>query len=311
LQQTKNCRLAGVVTGDPRTKGRRWSLQFGFPEENVYSYDTMSRIADNPDIDIIYVVTPNSLHRDLTIAAAKTGKHVISEKPMAVSVAECDDMIAACRAAKVKLSIGYRLHFDPYHQELMRLARERDFGPFTKMNGEFSFHLPGRPWRAIKKFSGGGPIMDIGIYVLHEATLAANGATPVAITAKEGPKTKPEIYQDVEETMSWRMEFADGGECECRTSYTGGANRFRAEAARGWFEFADAFSYGGLRAATSRGPLQFPPMSQQARQMDDFAACIRAGRESSVAGELGRRDMAIIEAIYEAARTGKRTLVKA
>jgi glucose-fructose oxidoreductase len=311
LRQTRNCQLTGVVTGD-HAKGERWAREYGFPARNIYDYATIPQIAENPDIDILYVVTPNSLHAEHVAAAAKAGKHVICEKPMAVSVAECDAMIAACRAAKVKLSIGYRLHFDPYHQELMRHAREKDFGAFTRMNGNFSFVMGGRPWRAIRKYSGGGPIMDIGIYVIHEATLAANGAAPIAVTAKEGPKTRPEIFQDVEEAMAWTMEFADGATCEGGTSYTRNENRFRAEAPRGWMEIDNAFSYSGLRAATNRGPLRFePPVNQQARQMDDFAQCVREGRESSVAGELGRRDMAIIEAIYEAARTGKRVEVKA
>jgi glucose-fructose oxidoreductase len=79
----------------------------------VYGYDTMARLADNPDIDIVYVVTPNGLHAGHCIAAAKAGKHVICEKPMANTVAECDAIIAACRAAGVRLSVGYRLHFDP------------------------------------------------------------------------------------------------------------------------------------------------------------------------------------------------------
>src|SRR5512142_2583683 len=170
----------------------------------------MQRLADNPDIDIVYVVTPNGLHAQHTIRAAKAGKHVISEKPMANTVAECDAMIAACRDAKVKLSIGYRLHFDPYHQELMRLARDKDFGAFTKMNGAFAFVMSTPQWRAEKKLAGGGPLMDLGIYVLHAACMAANGATPVAVTAHEEPKQRPDFFRDVEETIRWRMEFADG-----------------------------------------------------------------------------------------------------
>ena len=105
LLETKFCRLAGVVTGS-RKKGEKWAREHGFPASSIYSYDTMDRLADNPAIDIVYVVTPNALHAEHTIRAAKAGKHVICEKPMAVSVAECDAMLAACREAKVKLSIG-------------------------------------------------------------------------------------------------------------------------------------------------------------------------------------------------------------
>ena len=231
---------------------------------------------------------------------------------MANTVTECDAMIAACRAAKVRLSIGYRLHFDPYHQELMRLARDKDFGAFTKMKGSFAFNMPKKVWRAEKKLAGGGALMDLGIYVIHAGCMAAGGVAPVAVTAHEGPKTRPEFFVDVEETIYWTMEYADGATCDGMTSYQLGGNNFRADAPKGWIDFSSAFLYRGLAAETSRGPLKFdPPVNQQARQMDDFARCVLEGRESSVPGELGRRDMRIIEAIYAAAASGKRVEVKA
>jgi glucose-fructose oxidoreductase len=310
LRETPHCRLAGVVTGSPE-KGRRWAREYGFPEKNVYGYDRMPRLADNPEIDIVYVVTPNGLHAHHAITAARAGKHVICEKPMANTVADCDAILAACAAAKVRLSIGYRLHFDPYHEELRRLARTREFGPFLKMSGGFGFHLGSSPWRATKSLAGGGPLMDLGIYVIQEACMAA-GAAPVAVTAKERPKHRPEFFRDVEESLDWTLEFADGARCESHASYHDGRNDFRAEAAGGWFEAKPAFSYSGLAGATSRGPLRFePPVNQQARQMEDFAQCILTGRTTPVPGELGRRDLVIIEAIYaSAAANGKRIAIK-
>ncbi|HEX2854650.1 MAG TPA: Gfo/Idh/MocA family oxidoreductase [Opitutaceae bacterium] len=311
LKLTNHCRLAGVVTGD-RAKGESWAKDHGFSEKSIYNYDTMARIADDPAIDIVYVVTPNSMHAEHTIAAAKAGKHVICEKPMAMSVAESDAMIAACRAAKVKLSIGYRLHFDPFHQELKRHAREKDWGPFMKMTGANGFTMGRKVWRAERKLAGGGPLMDMGVYCVHEACIAADGAAPVAVTAREHPKTRPEIFADVEEGLDWTMEFANGAKAELMTSYSQSVGRFRAEAEKDWMNFQPAFGYRGIKVATSKGPLEIEPVkSQQALQMDDFALCVQENRESRVPGEMGRRDMAIIEAIYAAAATGKRTLVGA
>ena len=313
LKLTQHCRLAGVVTGS-REKGVKWAQEYGFPEKNVYSYDTMGQLADNPEIDIVYVVTPNGLHAEHCIAAAKAGKHVICEKPMANTVADCDAIIAACRAAKVQLSVGYRLHFDPYHKELMRLARTDQFGPFKKMRGAFSFQMNSRPWRAIRKYSGGGPLMDVGIYAIHAACMAADGATPLAVTAHELlPKKRPDIFQDVEETITWQMEFPGGAVFDGRSSYQESINSFRAESEKGWIDFSTAYSYRGLEAATSSGPLKFEPeVNQQSLQMDDFAECLATGRATTVPGELGRRDMTIIEAIYaSAAADGKRVEVKA
>jgi glucose-fructose oxidoreductase len=309
LRLTQHCHLAGVVTGD-RAKGEQWAKDYGFSEKSIYSYDTMARLADDPAIDIVYVVTPNALHAEHTIAAARAGKHVICEKPMAISVAECDVMIAACRAAKVKLSMGYRLHFDPFHQELKRHALEKDWGPFMRMSGANGFTMGRKAWRAERKLAGGGPLMDMGVYCVHEACMAADGATPVAVTAREHPKTRPEFFTDVEEGLDWTMEFPNGAKGEFMTTYAQNVGHFRAEAEKDFMAFQPAFGYGGIKVTTSQGPLAITPVkSQQALQMDDFAQCVRENRESRVPGEIGRRDNAIIEAIYTAARTGQRTLV--
>ena len=166
LLKTKACRFAGVITGS-RDKGAAFSRQYGFPEKNIWNYDTMHQIAGNPDIDVVNVVTPNGLHAEHTIKVAEAGKHVICEKPMASTVAECDAMMAACSKANVKLSIGYRLKFDPHHIELDRLAREKDFGLLNRLSGEHSWNLTQRAWRIEKSLSGGGPMMDVGIWPNH------------------------------------------------------------------------------------------------------------------------------------------------
>src|SRR6266567_6402374 len=303
LGETKLCYLAGVVTGHPE-KGEKWAIDFGLNRKNIYSYETFDRIADNKDIDIVYVVTPPALHPEFVIRAAKAGKHVISEKPMATSVPDCDRMIAACKAAKVKLAIGYLLHYDLYHKELMRLAREQDFGPFMKMAGARAFVFGQRAWRIDKKLGGGGPMMDLGIYIVHGACMAADGVAPLFVTAHEEPKQKPELFNEVEETIRWSMEFPNGARCDAVTSFNHSADTFRAEGAKGWIEFKQhAFTYRGIVAETSRNPLNFAAINQQAAQMDDFADCILSGRDTPVPGELGRRDLQIITFFYEAAPT--------
>jgi glucose-fructose oxidoreductase len=310
LRETEKCYLAGVVTGH-REKGDRWAADYNLNKSNVYSYENFDRIADNRDIDIVYVVTPPAIHPEFVIRAAKAGKHVISEKPMATSVADCDRMIAACKAAKAKLGIGYRLHYDLYHKEMMRLAREQDFGPFMEMTGDRGFIFGERAWRIDKKLAGGGPMMDLGIYIVHGACMAANGIAPTVVTAHEEPKTKPELFNEVEEAIRWTMEFPNGAKCDAVTSFNHSADKFRIEGAKGWLDFQQhAFTYKGIVCETSRGPLSFPAINQQAAQMDDFADCVLTGRDSPVPGELGRRDIQIIAAVYEAAKTGKRVQVR-
>ena len=310
LRETKLCYLAGVITGH-QEKAEKWIADYNLKKQNVYSYENLEHIADNPEIDIVYVVTPPALHPEFAICAAKAGKHIISEKPMATSVVDCDRMIAACKAAKVKLAVGYRLHYDLYHKEMMHLAKEQDFGTFMRMTGDRGFVFGQRAWRIDKKLAGGGPMMDLGIYIVHGACMAANGVAPTSVTAQEEPKTKPELFNEVEETIRWTMDFPNGAKCEAVTSFNHSADKFRIEGAKGWMDFKEhTFTYRGIVCETSRGPLTYPAINQQAAQMDDFADCINTGRNTPVSGELGRRDMAIISAIYEAARTGKRVSVK-
>ena len=313
LKETEFVRLAGVVTGT-RAKGEQWATEYGFSEKNIYDYATMDRLADNPEIDLVYVVTPPGLHAEHSIRSSKAGKHVICEKTMANTVVECDAMLAASRAAKRALAIGYRLHYDPYHMELMRLARENEFGPFMKMNSLRAFKIGLRngvkPWRVNAALAGGGALMDVGIYANHAAWMAT-GAVPVSVTAQEEPKVRPEFFNEVEETLNYKLEFANGATCDVMSSYERSGNTFRAEAERGWFELNPAFSYRGLKGATSKGPLNYPPLRQQAKHMDAIAKSLIDGTTLPTPGELGRSDMTVIEAIYAAAKSGKRERVKA
>ena len=122
LQETENCYLAGIVTGTPE-KEKVWGEKYNLKPQNIYNYDNFDSIKDNEDIDYVYVVLPNSMHREFTIRAAEAGKHVLCEKPMALNSKECDEMIAACKKANKKLSIGYRLHYDLATKKIMEKSQ--------------------------------------------------------------------------------------------------------------------------------------------------------------------------------------------
>ena len=308
LQQTKHCYLAGIVTGTP-SKIPLWKDKYNIPVENIYNYDNYDTIKDNPDIDIIYVVLPNSMHAEYTVRGFEAGKHVICEKPMALTVEECDKMIAASKKADKFLSIGYRLHFDPYHLDMIRMGTQKEYGAIKKIVSEFLQPSIKGEWRLDKKYSGGGPLMDLGIYCL-QGVIYITGMEPVAVTAQTFPVSDKEKFTDIEETLDWQMEMPDGMIAECRTSYSGSANRIKAEAEKGWFELDPAFYYAGLKGTTADGKIIFhAPLSQQAKQMDDIALSIKNKKASIVPGEMGRRDVKIIEAIYKAMRTGERVVI--
>ncbi len=305
LKETSRCYFAGVVSGDAE-KCQEWKEKHNLKDSNVYSYDNFDEIGNNPDIDIVYIVLPNDEHDEYVIRAARAGKHVITEKPMATTIEDCQRMIDACKEAGVKLSVGYRLHFDPYNQEMMRLGQEEIFGKVKTVIAENGMDVgEDNQWRLDQEEAGGGPLMDVGIYCV-QGVIYTLGELPIAVTAKFLKKKDPEKFDEVEEGIEWQMEFASGAIAKCKTSYREEMNILRAEAERGWFELKPAFEYRGLKGETSMGPMEFGQVRQQARQMDDFAECILENRESRVPGEMGLRDVQILLAIYEAAKTGKR-----
>ena len=234
------------------------------------------------------------------------------QKPLASTVSQCGAILKACKDAKVRLGVGYRSHYEPCSKELKRLAKTAPFGPFKKMDGGFSFVLKGQQWRIEKNLSGGGPLMDLGIYIIQGQFMAAGDEMPVAITARELTKERPDFFKEVEETIEWTMEFASGTVATGNCSYNRQRNEFRAEAKDGWYHISSAYGYKGQKAKSHLGPFEFvAPASVQALQMDAFARHVRDGEPNVVPGEMGRRDLVVVEAIYEsAAAGGKRVELK-
>jgi glucose-fructose oxidoreductase len=303
LLQTAHCYLAGIVTGTPE-KEQDWAKKYNIPLTNIYNYSNFDSIANNKDIDIVYVVLPNSMHAEYTIRAAQAGKHVICEKPMANNVEDCRKMISACNQAGKKLSIGYRLYFDPFHNKMMKLGQHKMYGELTHLSSGFAFYLKNpNAWRLNKELAGGGPLVDLGIYSI-EGSIYTAGELPVSITAKNTTKNK-DFFKQVEGSLEWEMLFPSGYSSKCYTSYEDDANYLKAEAEKGKFKLSPAFSYNGIRGKTPEGSMNLMAVNQQALQMDDFALCVKQDGATKVPGELGMRDVYIIRKIYEAAETGK------
>jgi predicted dehydrogenase len=304
LQKTAACRLAGIITGTP-AKALRWQARYNIPQKNIYNYETMHRIADNPDIDVVYVVTPNGLHLDHALIAARAGKHVLCEKPMEISVERCQQMIDAVKAADRLLAIGYRCRFEPNNLECMRLARERQFGALQLIDAHFGFNIQPGVWRLSRALAGGGPLMDVGIYAL-QATRYLSGEEPTSVSALT-TRGDPARFAEVEESVLWQTRFPSGVVSHCSSSYNAvGVGYFRALAEQGWFGLDPAFNYTGIRGMRSDGKaIELPPTDHFAVEMDDFAQCILEKKPTRVPGEEGLRDVKIMMAIYESARTGR------
>jgi predicted dehydrogenase len=304
LEKTRFCKLVGVVTGD-KQKAADWRKKYNLPETNVYNYKTFDSIKDNDHIDVVYIVLPNSMHAEFAIRAAKAGKHVICEKPMATSVQDCEKMIRACDDAGVLLSIGYRLHFEPHNLTVASVFRENAFGPIKRIVAKHGMDIEPNVWRLNRMLAGGGPLMDVGIYCI-QAAIYTSGKNPVAVSATEGKKTDFDRFKEVEQSLRWTMHFADGTTADCETSYSEEHDLLRVESEDEWITLSPAYAYEGIKASLGNGEMGFAQINQQARQMDDFAQCIQKGIKSKVAGEMGLRDVKIILAVYEAAKTGKK-----
>jgi predicted dehydrogenase len=305
LKKTKNARLTGIVTGSPE-KIPVWQKAYGIPEGNVYNYENFDSIADNKEIDIVYVVTPTGLHPEFVIRAAKAGKHIICEKPMAPTAADCQKMIEAVKQAGKTLQIGYRLHWDPYHLRLMEAMKGKEFGEWKSISahngGRMNSFTGLNAWRIGKELGIAGALYDLGVYCV-QAMLYTAGENPVSVTAKHFTE-RAEVFKEVPETYEWVLEFEGGRKAEGMASYGKNGNHIRAEVDKGLLEIAPAYGYGGQKGKTPDGPMSFNSVNQQAAQIDGQVATILAGTPSLVPGEMGCRDIQVIEGIIESAKTG-------
>ena len=308
LRSTQKCKLSGIVTGTP-AKAEKWAREYKIPDRNIYNYETFDQIADNEDIDIVYIVLPNFLHAEYTIRALEAGKHVICEKPMAMNVAECAQMIAASEQAGKLLSVGYRLHYEQHHTEIKRLCREKTFGPINFIEAGLAFHI-GDPslWRLSKEKGGGGAIMDLGVYLI-QACRHMVGVEPVAVTAR-GFVRDQSRFKDIYETILFQLEFPDGELANCTTSYSSYVDRLHVSCYRGWMGLQPSFSGSGSSAYVKNEALELRRVNQQALHMDDFATSILEGKALKVPASEGLQDLRIVEAILRSAdREGERVQI--
>jgi glucose-fructose oxidoreductase len=307
LQRTKYCHLAGIVTGTP-AKVAQWQRRYGIPERNIYDYQSMDKIANNPDIDVVYIVLPNALHAEYAIRAANAGKHVWCEKPMALTVKECEAMLKACRDNRVKLAIGYRMQHEPNTQSVIRFGKERVYGPVKAISAAAGFYYNRTDlWRQ-KKSMGGGAMYDMGVYPLQAARYCS-GEEPIAVTAQQSTN-RPEVFKDVDETMTFDLEFPSGIKAHCKTSFAMSMNSLHVDCEKGWYQLEPFQTYSGVRGSTSDGKtLDAFLGSQQARQMDDDAFAILHSQPLLVSGEEGLRDIRVVEAIFSSAKTGRRIVI--
>ncbi|MGC4101883.1 Gfo/Idh/MocA family protein [Ferruginibacter sp.] len=308
IQSCTKVKLVGVISGTP-AKITAWQTKYNIPGKNCYNYENFDAIKDNPDIDAVYIITPNALHKDQAIRVAKAGKHVICEKPMALNAKEGKAMIDTCKKANVKLLVGYRMHFEPKTLEVIRMRKEGEMGKVLFFQGLCGFRI-GDPtqWRLNKALAGGGSMMDIGIYAVNGSRYMI-GEEPVWVTAQETKTDAEKFKEGVDETIQFQLGFPSGAVASCLSTYMmNGLDRFYLNAEKGFAEMQPSTGYGPIKGKTNKGELMQEHKTHQTVQMDEMAAIILEGKQPVVPidGEEGLRDLKIIDAIYAAVKSGKK-----
>jgi predicted dehydrogenase len=312
MQTCQKAKLVGVISGTP-SKVKTWQEKYNIPEKNCYNYENFDAIKDNPDIDAVYVITPNALHKDQVIRVARAGKHAICEKPMAINAREGQEMIDACKKANVHLLVGYRMHFEPKTLEIIRMRKDGELGKILFFQGLTGFRI-GDPtqWRLNKKLAGGGAMMDIGIYSVNGARYMV-GEEPTWVTAEETKTNHEKFKEGVDETIQFQLGFPSGAVASCLSTYNmGNLDRFFLNGEKGFAELLPSTGYGPIRGRTNKGELTHPHQTHQTVQMEEMSDIILAGKQPIVPvdGVEGWKDLKVMDAIFAAVKSGKKVNIK-
>jgi predicted dehydrogenase len=302
-------KVVAFVSGHP-DKANKLALRYGVNPKNIYNYQNYDSIKDNPEVDVIYVVLPNGMHAEYTVRGLQAGKHVLSEKPMANTPAECEQMIGAAKKADRKLMVAYRCRYEPYNKEAIRIAQSKELGPTQMILADAGFKM-GDPtqWRLNKTLAGGGSMMDIGIYALN-ASRYLTGEEPTEVNAMMYTTPNDPRFKEVEEHVTFQLRFPSGVLANCSSSYGYfHQSHFRVLGTEGRLELDPATWYNGLRLKVERGnvfeDIDLPVMDHFALEMDHMSDCVMQNKQPLTPGEEGLRDMKIIAAVYDAAKSGK------
>jgi predicted dehydrogenase len=310
--ESRSSKLVALVSGN-RQKAEQVASRYGVESHNLYDYDTFDRIADNPEVDVVYIILPNALHAEYTVRAFKAGKHVFCEKPMAVTVEECETMIRAGREAGRKLMVAYRAQFEPHNVEAIRRVRGGEVGPLRLVTSDHGRILdpkdPADQWRMVKSLAGGGSLYDIGIYSLQAARYLT-GEEPVEVFGQIANTKDDPRFREIEDRVVFQLRFPSGAVANLSSSYsTSSVKRIQAFGEKGALILDPATEYEGnkltLQTEKGRQEVKVKERSQFSAEMDHFSQSLMENRDPKTPGEEGLRDIRIMQAIYQSAREGR------
>jgi predicted dehydrogenase len=312
FREAKLSEPVALVSGHPE-KARKVAQVYGIDPGSIYDYQNYERLKENNRVEVIYIILPNSMHAEYTLRGIKAGKHVLCEKPMAVSVKESEQMVAAAKQANKKLMIAYRLHYEPFNRKVMELCKQRAIGKLKSFSSSNCQDVKAPNIRLSQQL-GGGPVGDVGVYCINAGRYITN-EEPVEVTAfAQQPKDDPR-FREVSESVIFTLRYPSGVLAHCECSFgSARSERYRVVGAKGFIEMDPAFGYRGQRLflaqsngeqGSQKSELKLEPVNHFAAEMDDFSDCLLTGKEPRTPGDMGVADMRIIEAVHEAMRSGK------
>jgi predicted dehydrogenase len=313
FRECKVSQPVALVSGHPE-KARRIAEAYGIKTNAIYSYENYDSLKDNAAVDAIYIVLPNSMHAEYTIRGLRAGKHVLCEKPMSVTVAEAEEMIAVSRETRRKLMIAYRLHFEPFNLKVKELCQKKALGEIVTISSSNGQDVKAPNIRLSGKL-GGGPVGDVGVYSINAARYIT-GEEPVEVAAFAHHPPDDPRFREVPASVSFILRYPSGITAHCDCFFNAGeSRRYRVHCKKGYIEMDPAFAYRGLRLnvkraeggqqAPEKAELEIEPVNHFAAEMDHFSKCILENQEPDTPGAMGLADMKIIEAIAESHRSAR------
>ena len=304
----ENCELVALISDDPeklRVLGRKYRVKHQF------GYDDFEAGLRAAAVDAVYLALPNHLHREYTVRAAAAGVHVLCEKPMAVTEADCEEMIRACDQAGVKLMIAYRLHFDEANMRAVDLLASGRLGEARLCSSVFTMQVKEGDIRLNPREQGGGTLYDIGIYCINAARYLFRDE-PVEVMARSADSGERRFAEPgVEEMTSAVLRFADDRLASFTCSFgAADVSRLQVVGTLGDLVMDPAFEYAkplshritvGGRTTTRR----FPKRDQFAPELVHFSDCVMSGEDPGPSGWEGLADVRVIRALHASADSGR------
>ena len=305
FKDAKYSQLSALVTDDPR-KAKELGKKYDVTQ--TLDYDAYDELLRNGSIDAVYITLPNNMHKDFCIRAARAGVHVLCEKPMADSVAECGEIIEAAEQNNVKLMIAYRLHFEPANLRAIEIVQGGDIGEPRIFNSVFSQQVAEGNIR-LKRNMGGGPLMDMGVYQINAARYLFRDEPLEVIGA--GANSGDPRFSEVHEMASGILRFP-GDRLAVFTCSFGAASSdaYQVVGTKGELKLEPAFDYHSelkmtVKAGDDEKEISFDKVDEFGGEIEYFSQCVLSNSEPEPSGYEGLADVRIVEALLESMRSGK------